>query len=304
MKYVVLSVLFLAIMRQASAHVDLDSPVGGENYDPGQVVVIKWSIRIAHPQDNWDLYFSTDSGVTWQELGIDLPVSQLSFTWTVPDVSTPNAKIKIVMDNQGPDYESISNDFAIGVFVPLMLNYPMGNETLAGGYTTNITWQVNGLVTFDAWNLHFSDDGGNTWTSLAENLAPETLSYTWLVPPILTDQARIRLEMDIGGTIYEDISGVFTISDAVVTGLKNSEDKHLLHIYPNPVTDKMTITGLRQGDIRVRVLSLQGKLLINKPLTNNSDKITLNLTSLRPGPYLVETTQSNSKVVQKIILQK
>ena len=93
--------LLLLLSPLAKAHITLDNPVGGEQLSPGDVIVIEWHITQTHPQNNWDLYYSTDGGASWLELAIDLSVSQLSYVWTVPDLITAQAKVKIVMDNEG-----------------------------------------------------------------------------------------------------------------------------------------------------------------------------------------------------------
>lgn len=231
--------LMLLALGNTFAHVILDSPVGGENYDPDQIVKIRWTINVPHTQNNWDLYFSSDGGSTWQNLALDLPVAQLYYDWTVPEIETSQAKIKIVMDNEGTNYEDDSGNFLIGIFIPLILNYPIGDETFSQGASEQIAWEVNGLVTFDTWSVFFSDNGGDTWTVLVEDLMPATLMYSWTVPQINTIQGRIKLEMNIGTTVYEDLSGVFTINEDVVTALNELDRQGKnLSVYPNPFTGK------------------------------------------------------------------
>ncbi len=111
-----LSILWLIIVlgfQPVSAHVGLDYPSGGETFTAGQTVTIQWHIIIAHDQKNWDLYFSSDGGNNWTGIVMDLPVSQLSYDWTVPDTQTDQGKIKIVMDNNGFNYDDVSGAFTI-----------------------------------------------------------------------------------------------------------------------------------------------------------------------------------------------
>jgi hypothetical protein len=97
-----------------AAHVQLDYPIGGETFVAGETVSIQWHIVIMHIQENWDLYFSPDGGANWEVVQLDLPTSQLNYQWTVPQIATENAQVRIVQDNSGGrDYDYISGDFTI-----------------------------------------------------------------------------------------------------------------------------------------------------------------------------------------------
>ena len=99
----------------AEAHVGLNVPVGGEVFVVGEAVRIEWIVFVPHTQDNWDLFFSPDGGDTWEDIEIDLPVSQLSYQWVVPNITTDEAQIRIYMDNlEGTqNYSAISGEFSI-----------------------------------------------------------------------------------------------------------------------------------------------------------------------------------------------
>ena len=103
----------MLIHLSATAHVNLKSPKGGENFFPGESVKIEWKVAIAHDTKNWDLYFSTDGGKTYEVIKLDIDVKALSYDWSVPYISTKTARIKIVMDNTEDDYSDESGDFTI-----------------------------------------------------------------------------------------------------------------------------------------------------------------------------------------------
>ena len=117
MRAYVSRILFITLMLGCSvelfAHVALDYPVGGETYIQGQTVTIQWHIVAFHQQLNWDLYFSSDGGDTWQPIQLDIPVDSLSYTWVVPAVVTSQGRIKIFQDNVEHDYLDVSGDFNI-----------------------------------------------------------------------------------------------------------------------------------------------------------------------------------------------
>ncbi len=102
-----------SLTHSAAAHVSLDYPVGGETFTVGEILTVQWHILVEHNQQDWDLYFSSDGGTTYDPIELDLPVEQLQYDWTVPDVLTEQARIKIVQDNTGTDYSDSSGNFTI-----------------------------------------------------------------------------------------------------------------------------------------------------------------------------------------------
>lgn len=310
MKVLVAFCFVLLSIGDTLAHVVLDSPVGGESYDPDEMVVITWHIQVDHPQENWDLYFSTDAGATWQELAADLPITQLSYSWTVPNVETSQARIKVVMDNVADDYESESEDFSIGVFLPLILNYPMGNEIFYQDSLEQISWQVNGLVSFDSWNLFFSSNGGYTWSEIAENLSPETLLYDWIVPDTSTSKGRIKLEMNIGGTIYADISGIFTISEVVITSINDvTGPSDILLVYPNPIINEATfeVALIDPSPISLNIYNQTGRLVYTRGdflKSSGSHIIKWNPENIPSGLYFYQLHTANGIESGKLLFKK
>jgi hypothetical protein len=124
--FVLIALMSIVLTGSAAAHVALDYPVGGETFLVGETVEIQWHVVIPHDQENWDLYWSSDGGTTWETLELDLPVEQLSYLWTLPDVVTEQGRVRIYMDNTGTDYEDSSGDFAIQAGAPA--TDPHGNS--------------------------------------------------------------------------------------------------------------------------------------------------------------------------------
>ena len=72
--------LLTILSFKASAHVALDYPQGGETFIQGQTVTITWHIVAFHATLNWDLYFSSNSGDTWEPILLNIPYDSLSHT--------------------------------------------------------------------------------------------------------------------------------------------------------------------------------------------------------------------------------
>jgi len=113
--------LVLGFASPVSAHVDLDSPNGGEVLQVGSTFTITWHIRIRHDLLNWDLWYSA-TGVDgpFKVIAMDLPPGDDSagsvhtYDWIVPDDVTTEGRVRVRMDNRGTDYFDISDaDFTI-----------------------------------------------------------------------------------------------------------------------------------------------------------------------------------------------
>jgi hypothetical protein len=112
--FTVLLGAFVLATPPAMAHVELDSPNGGEVLESGSVVTIEWRDTISHGPANYDLWYST-SGANgpWIDIVSDLmppPVSDRhSFQWTVPNTSSDQVRVRVRQDNSDADYEDMSD---------------------------------------------------------------------------------------------------------------------------------------------------------------------------------------------------
>lgn len=98
----------------ALPHVGLNYPKGGETFEVGEVVTIKWEELVNHGSSNWDLYFSSNAGLSWEPIATDLPQDTTSYNWTVPNVLSNSCQIRIVQDNQiNANYNDDSDNFII-----------------------------------------------------------------------------------------------------------------------------------------------------------------------------------------------
>ena len=105
----------------AMGHISLNSPNGGEIVTMGSILEIEWQINIAHNQNNWDIWYSTESPAGgWIEIVMDLDPGSTSsgsihtYGWTVPEFTADDVWVRVRMDNNGTDYFDVSaSSFAI-----------------------------------------------------------------------------------------------------------------------------------------------------------------------------------------------
>lgn len=97
----------------------------------------------------------------------------------------------------------------------LKLTAPASGQALAPGEITKISWDAYGLT--GTGTLEFSSDGGNTWSVIDTAVNVNRVVYTWTVPPVATENARVRLTKN--GTGESSATGNFTILGQPVVSL-------------------------------------------------------------------------------------
>lgn len=113
-------ILLLAFAYTHSfSHVQLNTPLSGDYFAPGDNITIKWTETQEHGDSNWDIFYSLDGGESWLGIAIDLEKTLNEYSWEVPFAETNIAKVKIVQDNdEGTDYEGIAENITISVTPP------------------------------------------------------------------------------------------------------------------------------------------------------------------------------------------
>ncbi len=113
----------------------LTYPAGGERLQNGDAVYISWD-SYGNPANTFTLQYSIDDGVTWTAINTNVAADIRQLAWTIPAVTTGQAKVKII-DN-GTGIESISEAFTI-VGVPVVSFAPPANQ--CEGYIA-INWNA------------------------------------------------------------------------------------------------------------------------------------------------------------------
>jgi len=85
--------LIIAPPRPAQPQVTLGQPIGGETLTAGASYLVLWSS--AGHFDSVRISLSTDGGVTFPTVIYSGPTASGSYSWTVPDLRTTSAKLKI-----------------------------------------------------------------------------------------------------------------------------------------------------------------------------------------------------------------
>jgi hypothetical protein len=100
-------------------------------------------------------------------------------------------------------------------------------------------------------------------------------------------------------------SFVFTyqanIANDCGTGINNITNNPAIHVFPNPATDQLSISGLTYGhNLTVQLIDLQGRVISSQNMVADN-LVSLNVSSLTTGLYLVKISdqQNNQTTVNR-----
>jgi len=90
---------------------------------------------------------------------------------------------------------------------------------------------------------------------------------------------------------------------SIFIGLNENKLKQTLKVYPNPVTDLVTIslTGTDNFLSVIKLSSASGKTILKKQFSNNQTEVELNMFELPSGIYLLNIQTSNESTIFKLI---
>jgi hypothetical protein len=123
----------------------ITAPAGGVGLVPAEQAKINWEAA-GYPTGTATLEFSSNNGATWSTIAAGLAINSCVYTWTVPNVATEQALVRITKEGSGES--STSNLFTI-VGTPAVSLDPVQCE----GYI-NLKWAaVSGATDYEVMML-------------------------------------------------------------------------------------------------------------------------------------------------------
>ncbi|TDX84507.1 T9SS type A sorting domain-containing protein [Epilithonimonas xixisoli] len=134
--------------------------------------------------------------------------------------------------------------------------------------------------------------------------------FNYFLSPESTNNSLQSIQVDSDGTVYgggklDYDFLVFKISKTITLDVnENNSENKILKVYPNPVTDFLfaDVKSLNGKEITISVYDLSGKLVKKQMVNANSgSKISINLSGLLAGNYVVKYKSQNFSESVRII---
>ncbi|MCF8240048.1 MAG: T9SS type A sorting domain-containing protein [Melioribacteraceae bacterium] len=200
-------------------NVTLTYPNGGEHLQAARVENITWtnSASVA----NVKIELSTNGGTNWITLVPSTPAAAGSYAWTVNNLPTSNARVRVndAASSNGITDQSES-DFSISL---LELTSPNGGEVYQAGDSKTILWTASADIA--TVQLEYSTDGVN-WNAI--NTTPIVASlgeYTWSIPQTLcSTNLQIRVKNFAFPQVLDISDAVFTVKQLDIVNPTGGEN--------------------------------------------------------------------------------
>jgi len=155
---------YVVVYEFVRDEVVLTFPIGGESFSPGTSEVIRWDAWGS--SGTFDLEYTTNGGATWTSIASGISGSSRSFTWSVPNVSSGQVKVRVKKGSQSS--ESIAN-FSIFPF-------PTGLTLANGCGGVQLTWSpVAGATSYEVFKLGTMYMQSEGTTNTTNFLLPATI---------------------------------------------------------------------------------------------------------------------------------
>jgi hypothetical protein len=199
--------------------VTVTAPNGGEVWKSTWVQGIIWNATDNVGVASVDILLSTDGGATYPTTIAAGEENDGTYTWTVPDVVTAQARVKVVAHdaagNSGEDASDANFEITDGIDPSVTVIAPNGGQVWNVGTMHGIGWDATDNVGVTTVDILLSTDGGATFpTTIATGEANDGV-YSLTVPNMITTQARVKvIAYDAASNSGEDMSDAdFEIAD-------------------------------------------------------------------------------------------
>lgn len=218
--------------------VNVLAPLAGANFNACDQMTITWEHQ-GTVNNRFTVQYSTDGGANWSTLVSNYSQSSptnSNYNWSYPNITGP--VIFKVYDTSNPAVESISDEVAFVPNTDIIVNTPNGGEVWEVGTTQTITWVSTGDINYV--DIYISYDDGTSWSEIDDYTFSDG-NLIWLVPNILSEEARVRIRNTQNNYCEQDISDeTFSIRqpDPQVLSPNGGESLYMFGSYSISWTDE------------------------------------------------------------------
>ncbi|MBN8702246.1 MAG: T9SS type A sorting domain-containing protein [Bacteroidetes bacterium] len=237
--------------------ITVTTPNGGETWYNNTSKSITWT-SAGLTTNTVKIEYSLDNGTTWNVVVNSTP-NDGSHSWTLGSSTSTQALVRI-SEVANPNIKDVSD--AVFTIAPstITVTSPNGGELLIGCSNQNINWTPVG--TSNKYNIEYSSNNGNTWTTEVSNYTCVPASCTSNAGNVLLiNGTTMRTEcygklLDNGGvgSYANSSSGIITITPAGATAVTLSFlsfatelNFDRLYIYDGPTTSS-PLMGIYSGN--------------------------------------------------------
>ena len=73
-------------------------------------------------------------------------------------------------------------------------------------------------------------------------------------------------------------------------------------IYPNPAAELLNVRAINETDIKIQIVDLQGKVVVNVATDISGGTASINISQLASGMYMVRIASGQAVEVKKLIV--
>jgi len=185
-------------------------PNGGESF------VGTNSINVQFSSENITsgiIEYSVDSMQTWLPIGTFVQ-GETSLPWLLPgNVNSDDCFIR-GYDISGGNQDTSNAGFQISIPVPtVLISTPFGNEVWAIGSQQQISWASNYISQV---KIEFSNDGGNTWSTIEPSWNAAATPYIWTVTGPASQNCFVRISDALNPSVNASNSIPFNVVNPYV----------------------------------------------------------------------------------------
>ncbi len=290
----------LGPIQIASASVAVVNPTVDEQIAGGVDYSIRWNMSQVQ---SVDIMFSENGASNWDVIAEN--VSSTAYSWSVPDINTDNAYIRVVSSNNGA-VESIVGPFTIGTaFVSVAR--PNSDDDWQIARTSVIEW---GSAFVTKVKLEYSTNGGEKYNLIAFSTDAAPGRYEWDIPAdesLISGDCVVRITGTGAGSPIVVLSETFGIVDSVTSVEDREIPSSLVTVSPNPASDiiNVSFTGdMVYNNAYVELHDISGAVVATSKAQPVQPGVTqmfsLQVSELANGTYFATLRTGNGSATKQV----